>query len=122
LPAFTPLWDGCEIISLVGYDWFDEISIIGNFPDGSCVFIQPLYDPEEMVSDGQVSQTLTGLTNIALYGLTAVRSTNAYASWATFKITTPCSTTVISNYVPADAVVIPSSATGNVQIILLSAA
>jgi hypothetical protein len=36
------------------------------------------------------------------------------------QITTPASANVISNYVPADAIVIPASATGNVQIILES--
>jgi hypothetical protein len=36
------------------------------------------------------------------------------------QITTPASANVVSNYVPADAIVIPASATGNVQIILES--
>ncbi|HZF01850.1 MAG TPA: hypothetical protein VE344_08150 [Methylomirabilota bacterium] len=60
-----------------------------------------------------VSVPYTSLTNIYLNSgsLTVV----------TLNITTPVSnTTVISNYVPADAIVIPASATGNVQIILES--
>jgi hypothetical protein len=40
--------------------------------------------------------------------------------WATLKIETPSTPTVVSNYVPADAIVIPASAKGNVQIILES--
>jgi hypothetical protein len=55
------------------------------------------------------TQIFTGLTSISI-------------NWAsaTFKIETPAAANVISNYVPADAIVIPASATGNVQIILES--
>lgn len=51
----------------------------------------------------------TGLTNV-------VQGSGGYS---TLQITTP-GTCVVSNYVPADAVVIPASVTGNVQIILES--
>jgi hypothetical protein len=57
--------------------------------------------------------TYTGLTNISLGASSAI-------ALATFEITTPTTATVVSNYVPADAIVIPASATGNVQIILES--
>lgn len=60
--------------------------------------------------------TYTGLNRIEIQQGGA---TLAYAV-ATFKIETPATATVVSNYVPADAIVIPSSATGNVQIILES--
>jgi hypothetical protein len=59
----------------------------------------------------QIPQIATGLTNVTL---------SAFSGWATFQITTPASANVVSNYVPADAIVIPASATGNVQIILES--
>ena len=39
---------------------------------------------------------------------------------ATLEIETPATANVISNYVPADAIVIPASANGNVQIIFES--
>ena len=61
----------------------------------------------------------TGLTNITVYA-GVVGGTTYLPGLATISIQTPCATTVISNYVPADAIVIPASATGNVQIILES--
>jgi hypothetical protein len=57
---------------------------------------------------------VTGATNVQISA-----PGFGYAA-ATFQITTPASATVVSNYVPADAIVIPASATGNVQIILES--
>jgi hypothetical protein len=63
--------------------------------------------------------TYTGLTNIEVdAGNDGIGGYSA--GLATFQITTPETTTVISNYVPADAIVISSSVTGNVQIILES--
>ena len=59
-------------------------------------------------------QMFTGLTNVWLQ----TRSMGTFC--ATLQITTPAAANVISNYVPADAIVIPASATGNVQIILES--
>jgi hypothetical protein len=56
-------------------------------------------------------------------GMTSVTVSNSSPSFTfcTLQITTPAqSPTVVSNYVPADAIVIPASATGNVQIILES--
>jgi hypothetical protein len=58
----------------------------------------------------------TGLTNISFN----IGNQTSGSALATFKITSPDCATVISNYVPADAIVIPASATGNVQIILES--
>ena len=58
-------------------------------------------------------QIFSGLTNLSLQA----GNTTLYAN---FQITTPASATVISNYIPADAIVIPASASGNVQIILES--
>lgn len=56
----------------------------------------------------------TGLTNVHV-------DVWGTAAEVTLSITTPTpTTTVVSNYVPADAIVIPASATGNVQIILES--
>jgi hypothetical protein len=42
------------------------------------------------------------------------------AGWATYQITTPATANVISNNVPADAIVIPASARGSVEVILES--
>lgn len=58
----------------------------------------------------------TGLTNI----IVKASGEGGGFVYATFRITTPYIANVISNYVPADAIVIPASATGNVQIILES--
>jgi hypothetical protein len=60
----------------------------------------------------QFGMLQTGLTNIVYYG-TAQHS-------ITLQIVTPTTPCIISNYVPADALVIPASATGNVNIILQS--
>jgi len=80
-----------------------------------------------------LSQTLgtyTDLTNIMLESLGSEVTLNGVTTitgvgnpgLATLCITTPLTTNVVSNYVPADAIVIPASATGNVQIILESSA
>jgi hypothetical protein len=59
-------------------------------------------------------QIFSGLTNLTL------NAGSGYTLYANFQITTPPVATVVSNYVPADAIVIPASAAGNVQIILES--
>ena len=73
---------------------------------------------------GNLQYAISGVTNISY-----VSASGAYSqyfspnySFATYTILTPItnSPTVVSNYIPADAVVIPASATGNVQIILES--
>ena len=61
-------------------------------------------------------QTMTGLTNLTVTNWYDAKIT----AWATFQITTPVCGMVVSNYVPADAIVIPASATGGAQIILES--
>jgi hypothetical protein len=84
-----------------------------------------LYHSSGVVIASQSPGTYTGLTNITLTssyattvnGVTTVVSTPGLLSFA---ITTPSTSLVVSNYVPADAIVIPASATGNVQIILES--
>lgn len=116
-----------QIIALVGYDWSSRPTVIGFFPDGTQTTISPFtinnalatssgssgyftYSPPSYyTSTPLATQIFTGLTNISI-------------NWAsaTFKIETPTAVNVISNYVPADAIVIPASATGNAQIILES--
>ena len=66
--------------------------------------------------------TFTGLTNISVSAAFTIsgQNLNVYPGLVTVEILTPCTANVISNYVPADAIVIPASATGNVQIILES--
>jgi hypothetical protein len=99
-----------QIVSLVGSSFANGTSpgpnFYGRFSDGEGISVLPQFP-------GSV-QIITGLTNIYL-GLAGQGAT-----WATFQITTPAAANVISNYVPADAIVIPASATGNVQIILES--
>ena len=68
------------------------------------------YNPQTYSSTG-LQITYTGLTKVAL---TAYNGT----SMATFTILTPSTNSV--TYTPANSVVIPTSATGNVQIILQS--
>jgi hypothetical protein len=106
-----------QVISVVGYDWIYQPSLLGNLPDGTVINLTPISSKINLGSSSvqtissQIPQIVTGLTNITL---------SALSGWATFQITTPASANVVSNYVPADAIVIPASATGNVQIILES--
>jgi hypothetical protein len=98
-----------QIVSLVGGYQIQfnppVTKAFGTLPDGRTVnFPAPSSGP---------FQIFTGLTNLIL-------SAGAVTIYAVFQITTPATGNVISNYVPADAVVIPSSVTGNVQIILES--
>jgi hypothetical protein len=108
-----------QIVSLTGYDWISQPTLSGNMADGTLINLTPFnhFPNGGPIVSSQLPQTFTGLTNITLdpSGLGGGNT-----SWATFQITTPTSANVISNYVPADAIVIPASATGNVQIILES--
>jgi hypothetical protein len=118
-----------QIIDLAGYDWNDQPAVYGTFSDGTQLVI---YDSIDSYRNGAafspIGETITGLTSITLSNYVA--ATNPpydfipAPGWATFKITTPPSTNaftlVVSNYVPADAIVIPASVTGNVDIILES--
>jgi hypothetical protein len=127
-----------QIVSVVGYDWadvrdtgtsfganyFTKPLVVGYFPTGDTINITPFnglrYLTQTTTSTGistayssfssQIPQIVAGLTNISVsYG------------WATIKIETPASANVVTNsYVPANVVVIPTSATGTVQIILES--
>jgi hypothetical protein len=94
-----------QVISVVGS--YGTATLLGVFADGTSIRLP-------FPSSGPF-QIFTGLTNIVLQaGNTTL--------CATLQITTPPSANVVSNYVPADAIVIPASATGNVQIILESSA
>jgi hypothetical protein len=118
-----------QIIDLAGYDWNDQPAVYGTFADGTQLVI---YDSVDSYRNGAsfspIGETISGLTGITLSNYMA--ATNPpyefipAPGWATFKITTPPSTNactlVVSNYVPADAIVIPASVTGNVEIILES--
>jgi hypothetical protein len=91
--------------------------ISANLANGSVVNLTPFSSgwwsgaSSQNVISSQIPQVVTGVTNIYLYGT---------VGWATFRIETPATTSAVSNYVPADAVVISASVTGNVQIILES--
>jgi hypothetical protein len=107
-----------QVVSLVGYNFrnYDNFRITGSLPDGSQIDIGPGFGGQYNFGLTQTQQIITGLTNIMLTSFDYPPTPD----WATFQITTPASANVVSNYVPADAIVIPSSATGNVQIILES--
>ena len=102
-----------QVISLVGYDSSSQPYVYGYTATGTILDFINNNSPTPINLP-----VLTGLTNIAVVGHNA--SSVARSFWATFQITTPASANVVSNYVPADAIVIPASATGNVQIILES--
>jgi hypothetical protein len=115
-----------QVVSIVGFDWSSRNtmypgSIAGWLYNGTIIGLNPSIDngTYASVSGSHIPQIITGLTNITVVG-----GNNGYANakslWATLQITTPSTANVISNYVPADAIVIPTSATGNVQIILES--
>jgi hypothetical protein len=106
-----------QLISVVGWDWKEPADLWGNSSDGAKLKLLPYNGLTTASSFGsQIPMIITGLTNIHLQYAVFV----GIACWATFQITTPGSGNVISNYVPADAIVIPASATGSVQIILES--
>lgn len=103
-----------QVISLVGYDWADSAHVFGNLADGTRISLTPLsFETLPTSLSAKIPQVVTGLTNINVTPIST-------GGWATFEITTPSNAMVGSNYIPADAVVIPASATGNVQIILES--
>jgi hypothetical protein len=109
-----------QVVSLVGYDWNNQPLLEGNLPNGNLIVVSPFnkFTNGAPIVSTQLPQIFTGLTNIVGFFSTA----NYYgsSSWATFQITTPSSSNVVSNYLPADSIVIPASATGSVQIILES--
>jgi hypothetical protein len=109
-----------QIVSLVGYDWTYLPILYGALANGGSIQLAPfnnslhdVFGAAPSTSFAQIPQIITGLTNLVVSGA---------GGWATFQITTPSTGNVITNYVPADAIVIPTSATGNVQIILESSA
>lgn len=108
-----------QVVCLVGLDWGNSPALVGNLPDGTSLNFFPGViqnnggSSSALWTASQIPQIITGLTNIMV-------KRSPLVGWATFQITTPASANVISNYVPADAIVIPASATGNVQIILES--
>jgi hypothetical protein len=98
-----------QIVSVAGYDWASAGTVYGRLADGTLINLTPCNARANAYSSSQIPQIATGMTNITV----------GFGS-ATFQITTPACANVVSNYVPADAIVIPASATGNVQIILES--
>ena len=99
-----------QIISIAGYDGTNQLffPIYGCLANGTTIGFNPFLS-------GVLPQVATGLTNISVTG-----RCDTCTNWATFQIITPASAVVVSNYVPADAIVIPASTTGNVQVILES--
>jgi hypothetical protein len=101
-----------QLVSVIGYDWVCRPAISGFLPNGTQIQLTPLTYAQI------ISPSATGMTNILLVSPPSGSPPGNF--WATFQITTPTAANVVSNYVPADAIVIPASATGNVQIILES--
>jgi hypothetical protein len=109
-----------QIVSVVGFDWTSAAGIVGISQNGTNINMGLYTGGGSGFGVGsQIPQIFIGLTNISVIA-NPVSATHGYPGAATFQITTPATTTVISNYVPADAIVIPASATGNVQVILES--
>jgi len=101
-----------QVVSVVGYDYIDK-PIINSYYllSSNTIRLDPYNGGSSIATpSAQIPQMVTGVTYVEMDS----------AGWATFKIETPATATVVSNYVPADAIVIPASATGNVQIILES--
>lgn len=116
-----------QIITLVGYDWHKRPVVTGFFADGTqtkispCTISNELYvhtvsnsgiaysAPSFYTSTPLATQIFTGLTNISVSSASA-----------TFKIETPAVPAMLSNYVPANAIVIPADTVGPVQILLES--
>ena len=114
-----------QVVSVVGSDWVWQPQLFGNLADGTLIPLNPFAVLEQqqpgsgyvfVQTASSIPQIVTGLTNIIVKP--SCFAGGCASAWATFQITTPVCTNLVSNYVPADAVVIPSSATGNVQIIL----
>ncbi|HXC99712.1 MAG TPA: hypothetical protein VN048_10250 [Verrucomicrobiae bacterium] len=100
-----------QVVSIVGESQggitSPSTSIFGFFPDGTSVTLP-------LASSGLLP-IFTGFTNFEL-----LAPNQPGTVCVTLQVTTPAGANVVSNYVPADAIVIPASATGNVQIILES--
>lgn len=99
-----------QIVSLVAFSGAGIFT--GQFPNGDTI----LFPTPSSCGQGQ---PFSGITNILFHAIPNPTNYDGLIC-GTFKITTQAPANVISNYVPADAIVIPASATGAVQIILES--
>ena len=84
------------------------ITLVGTGVPG--VFVYGSYYNGAMLQISQAS-TFTSMTNIQISTPAQPSNPSLFNSYATFKIETPSTENVITNYVPADAIVIPTSAT-----------
>jgi hypothetical protein len=118
-----------QLVSVIGYDYSSRPPISAAFPNGTFIILSPLANYQASVPNmggnftttsaaALPQQAITGATNI--YVSFGQQYGNGNVDWATFQVTTPACANVVSNYVPADAIVIPASVSGNVQIILES--
>ena len=113
-----------QLVSIVRFSWASVGNPIVNqvfasASDGTQLNVTPLSSRTSASASisffaSQIPQTFTGMTNVTLSGAASS------PGWVTLQVVTPSSGSVVSNYVPADAVVIPANTTGNVQIILES--
>jgi len=119
-----------QIISVTGQSpSFSEVTVNGvTFITNNPAPLLPLiylFHSSGLTISSQTLGTYTGLTNIMVTPSEAITNGQTISisfnpGLVTLSITTPPESLVISNYVPADAIVIPASTTGNVQIILES--
>jgi hypothetical protein len=82
-----------QIVSVVGYDWFAHPTISGQFQTGININLTPYNSmTSQSAFQSQIPQIFTGLTNISVQ-----ETLVSYPGATTFQITTPATTTVISN-------------------------
>src|SRR5262249_24450537 len=111
------------VITCVGYEWMNVRSIQRSFLDGTHTTISPyaVKDAGSSIGSGwyftRKHQTSASISTERFNGLANISIGN---SSATFKTETPAVGMVVSNPIPANVLVIPASALGNVQIILES--
>lgn len=131
-----------SLVSLVGYDWYDVPTVSGSLPDGTSIHLTPQY--RGFVAGGGVAfsavptpQLVTGLTNVVVQPAEFSRA----AGWVTLQITPAGGAKAGSDgtprgpkgskpdhapqpnphaALPADAMVMPSSATGNITVVVES--
>jgi hypothetical protein len=103
-----------QLVSVVGYCWNGNgaTHITGYMADGSSIDLSPILLSNISTGASRIPQSATGLTNLVVSNF----------GWATFEIKTPNAQKMTFDYVPADCVVVPTSATGTVNIILESSA
>src|ERR1035437_200675 len=87
-----------QLVSVIGFDWYESqivpyVNVHGQLSNGSVITLTPSLFPNtanNLSVSAQIPQIATGLTSFSVSGNSS--------GWATFKIETPCTATVVSNY------------------------